>query len=511
MAHTVRSESARRKDRIAREARDVALRTSMVYALFAAAWILVSGLLVLRLPGPLEGEVEILKGLLFVVVTSAILFLVLYRWAERHAVEAHHAEGAERVLRQVVETVPIGVALLNDSAEITFLNPAAEELLGTSLADAAGQPLDQAFGSTYGDPVVGVGELLRDGSTDMLSVDGEEAGARRVFASAAQIDPGIPGSGWVIAIGDLTDTHRERRRYETLSRGYRVVSEVATAVARARDERQVLTQLCEQVLSRSSLSGAWATVFDPATGTHEIVASEGLGEGARAAAAAMVGALGASSRGMPALLTERELFVSNDLTHEKHSAWSTAVLSEGFRSSAAFTVGGPDSIRASVTLLSRAPGFFDDDQLGLIEVLRDEVSFALERIGLDRKRLAAEEALEASEEAYRGVFERHPQPMFVVDRDTRSYLAANEAAVRKYGYSPDEFAGLTVYDLRPPGDRAQIDVEMERNVSGVTNAGVWTHIDKSGREFPVEIWVEPVRWFGRNADLVLVQEVATMH
>lgn len=496
-----------------RKAHAIAGRVALIYAAAAGAWILLSGWLAISLPKPLEGQVEIAKGLLFVAVTALILYYVIHRWAHAYALEVRHAEGAERVLRQVVDTVPLGVVLTNDEGEITFLNPAAAGMLQVDARTCIGTSLETMFGTEDRSGTVEIGELLRTGTAESLTITPlGSVQPKDVFARAAQVDPGVPGSGWVVALSDITDTHREWRRYERLSRGYRVISEVATAVARAHDERQLLSQLCEQAVELGGFRAAWATALNAETGHHEPVAMIGLGERARAAADAMASSLGHAASPMPTELAEREVYVSNDLAADRSHPWSIAAASEGFGSSGAFAAGGPNSITASVTFLAAGAGYFDQDQVTLLKLLRDEVSFAMERIGLDRKRLEAEEALERSEATYRGMFEDHPQPMLVIDRETRRYLAANDAATNKYGYTLEEFKGMSMFDLRPTGDRARLERSFGEHLGpAFEDAGVWTHRDKSGREFPVQIWVHTVNWFGRSADLVMVEEIATVH
>lgn len=58
-------------------------------------------------------------------------------------------------------------------------------------------------------------------------------------------------------------------------------------------------------------------------------------------------------------------------------------------------------------------------------------------------------------ETYRLLFERSPQPTWVIDRETLRFLAVNQAAVRQYGYSRDEFLQMTARDVRPPGEVAR--------------------------------------------------------
>ena len=68
------------------------------------------------------------------------------------------------------------------------------------------------------------------------------------------------------------------------------------------------------------------------------------------------------------------------------------------------------------------------------------------------KRKRAEEALIANEQRYRQLFEDNPQPMFVYDLETMSFLAVNTAAIRHYGYSREEFMFMGFNDLLAPAD-----------------------------------------------------------
>ena len=58
------------------------------------------------------------------------------------------------------------------------------------------------------------------------------------------------------------------------------------------------------------------------------------------------------------------------------------------------------------------------------------------------------------------LFEASPTPMWVYDADTLAFLAVNDAAIRHYGYSRDEFLAMTIKDIRPPEDipRMLVDV-----------------------------------------------------
>ncbi|MBO0757738.1 MAG: EAL domain-containing protein, partial [Bradyrhizobiaceae bacterium] len=60
--------------------------------------------------------------------------------------------------------------------------------------------------------------------------------------------------------------------------------------------------------------------------------------------------------------------------------------------------------------------------------------------------------LKRREESFRMLFENHPLPMWVWDRETFRFLAVNDAAIAHYGYSREQFMAMTVFDMRPKED-----------------------------------------------------------
>ena len=71
------------------------------------------------------------------------------------------------------------------------------------------------------------------------------------------------------------------------------------------------------------------------------------------------------------------------------------------------------------------------------------------------ERRNAASALQEAAEQYRLLFEGNPNPMWVYDRETLAFLAVNDAAVAHYGYSREEFLGMTLADIRLADDLAQ--------------------------------------------------------
>ncbi len=121
------------------------------------------------------------------------------------------------------------------------------------------------------------------------------------------------------------------------------------------------------------------------------------------------------------------------------------------------------------------------------------------------ERLAAEEALRASEERYRFLFNANPLPMWLVDTETMRFLAANDAAVRLYGYSREEFLAMSVDEVQVPDEGAS-PVEL---CPGLQENTV-RHRRKDGLAMDVEVHGFGVMYGTRPARLVAVRDISEM-
>jgi two-component system, cell cycle sensor histidine kinase and response regulator CckA len=124
-----------------------------------------------------------------------------------------------------------------------------------------------------------------------------------------------------------------------------------------------------------------------------------------------------------------------------------------------------------------------------------------------QERKDAEEALRGSEERYRLLFEKNPEPMWVFDEKTLAFLAVNEAACRHYGYSHEEFLGMTIRDIRPAEDVPALLKQIAGESRNHEEAGVWRHRRKGGTVIEVEITSDKLIFGEREAQLVLASDV----
>ncbi|HKV82757.1 MAG TPA: response regulator [Candidatus Sulfotelmatobacter sp.] len=119
----------------------------------------------------------------------------------------------------------------------------------------------------------------------------------------------------------------------------------------------------------------------------------------------------------------------------------------------------------------------------------------------------ANQELKDSEEKYRLLFDGNPMPTWVFDRHTLKFLAVNEAAIRHYGYSRKEFLTMTIADIRPKEGLPKLMDAVSKSVPGLSEAEVWRHQKKDRTLIDVEITSHPICFAGKDAELILSQDV----
>lgn len=118
------------------------------------------------------------------------------------------------------------------------------------------------------------------------------------------------------------------------------------------------------------------------------------------------------------------------------------------------------------------------------------------------------EQLLQREQEYRLLFETNPNPMFVFDEKSLRFLTVNDAAVRHYGWSHDEFCNMTIDDIRPVDDISAVHEAIKEQAGARDlHAGQWRHRTKDGRIIDVDVSVSAVEYDGYAARLVLAVDI----
>ena len=132
-------------------------------------------------------------------------------------------------------------------------------------------------------------------------------------------------------------------------------------------------------------------------------------------------------------------------------------------------------------------------------------------IALAIERRRSEEALRKSESVFRLLFAHNPLPTWVMDDETLQFIQVNDAAVRQYGFSEDEFSRMSALDIRTEEQPAAQEKQSEETEHPGRFQGVCKHRTKDRKVIEVEVISHALDYAGRKVRLVVAQDISERH
>lgn len=126
----------------------------------------------------------------------------------------------------------------------------------------------------------------------------------------------------------------------------------------------------------------------------------------------------------------------------------------------------------------------------------------------DRDRYERE--LAEREQRYRLLFEVMPMPAWVYDVKTFRFLAVNPAAVAHYGYTVEQFLGMTILDIRPAEDVDRVKLQVlarRRGFEAQSRGWGYRHRKADGALIDVDVISHAFDFDGRPARVVVINDV----
>jgi PAS domain S-box-containing protein len=127
------------------------------------------------------------------------------------------------------------------------------------------------------------------------------------------------------------------------------------------------------------------------------------------------------------------------------------------------------------------------------------------------ERKAAEQALRASEESYRTIFDCAGAGIWVHDIETGAFLDVNQTACDMYGYTVEEQKALGVAGIswgEPPYTIAEATRYVERAIAGEPQRFEWVGRDRNGEPVWAEITLRRVTILGEQRLLATARETS---
>ncbi len=353
--------------------------------------------------------------------------------------------------RAIDESLGEGVYAINATGRVTYVNPAAERMLGWTEAELLDQVMHDRIhymrpdGTDFPrEECRGLVDVLNRGMTvhiddDVFIRKGGEMFPVAYSSSPIEMDGRVVGA--VVAFRDISERKRSEQRLA-------IQYEVSRSLAESSDLRDAAPRVLAAIGKslRWDYGGLW--VMDP--GYSQLLCVD-----AWEAEPGRLGEFVAASRrtafqrgeGLPGDVWERgEPRWLEDVSAEPSFPRLAAGYYEGLRSGFGLPIELDGRVVAVIEFLSREARPFDPDVLDAAASLGVQICQFMERN-------RAEEELRRAEEKYRGIFENSVDGIFQSTRDGQM-LTANPSLARILGYdSPEELIAC----VRDVGEQLYVD------------------------------------------------------
>ena len=205
-----------------------------------------------------------------------------------------------------------------------------------------------------------------------------------------------------VAIVEALMRFRAEKKALSASRLYRLLSEVNETIVRASGQSTLFQEVCRIAVESGGFRLAWIGTIDPDHSAVKAVARYGFEDGYLEDLLIPLEDVPESRGPTGVAVREARYDVCNDLvTDPRMAPWREKALARGYRSSGAFPLRVGAKVVGALTLYADRPGFFNQEEIALLESMAADLSFALESMDREAKRRQAEEDLKESEERLR--------------------------------------------------------------------------------------------------------------
>jgi len=127
--------------------------------------------------------------------------------------------------------------------------------------------------------------------------------------------------------------------------------------------------------------------------------------------------------------------------------------------------------------------------------LRKSITYAFERKHIDKQ-------LELSVKRYQQLFQLNPQPIWVINNQTDRILEVNNAALKKYGFSKDEFLNMEIRKIDSGYKKENLKQHLTES-KVLKSDNLHKHHLKNGREIQVKLYGNSIDYQGIDATLLM--------
>ena len=304
--------------------------------------------------------------------------------------EAELAVSSSRY-RAIFDQAGVGIVHMSPDGDVEMANPKFCGMLGYShteavllnlgdLADAE----DVANGADLREQLLSGVRAQHDRELRLARKDGS-----RIWCNVTKSVVRSPGGDplyFLCVFHDVTERKAQQERIARLTRVHAVLSGINSLIVRVRDRDELFEGACKIAVEAGKFLLAWIGTVDPSRTMLLLGAWDGDGEGYIERMPVALGEGDDASLGLNALaVADGQARVVNDIATDARFRLTQEALKRGFRSYVALPLSSEGRVSGVLALYAEQAGFFDDEEMKLLNELAGDISFALTHLAQQDK------------------------------------------------------------------------------------------------------------------------------
>ncbi|MBK6645075.1 MAG: PAS domain S-box protein [Anaerolineales bacterium] len=367
---------------------------------------------------------------------------------------------SEKRFHSIVSESTDGITLTDESGRILEFNHALENLTGMKRDEVLGMyvwdfqmrlvPQDERTEELRLRVTEKFQQVLRDGENSGLHV-GEEvlierADMTRRFVQLRKFSIRTD-KGWRLGsiARDVTEKKQAEQALRQQFNNLRSLYQMTAALGQSSDLGEIFSTALDSLQNTLAADRAAVLLLDP-DGVMRFKSWRGLSEAYRKVAEGHSPWKPDDPDPQPALVPDA--FTDPGLTH-----LLPAFESEGIRSLGFIPLVHQGRLLGKFMIYFNERHFYHEGEIQIAQTIARHVVFAISR-------RQADDALRASEEMYRILYEDNPSMYFTADGNGLT-LSVNKYGISQLGYAPNELIGRPIVDVFHPDDREGVRLQIE--------------------------------------------------
>ncbi len=207
-------------------------------------------------------------------------------------------------------------------------------------------------------------------------------------------------------VRDISERKEAEAKLKHANRLYAVLSQVNQAIVRADGRDRLFQDICDVAVKYGGFRLAWIGLVDAEKRIVSPAFHSGYNTGYLDEIAISIDDIPAGRGPTGRAVRENRLVVCNDIRNDKKmDPWRDAAVQRGFLASAALPLRAHGIAIGALNLYVDEAGFFDSDQLNLLEEISGDIAYSLDAMENELQRRYNEKELRESEEKFKQVFE----------------------------------------------------------------------------------------------------------